>query len=81
MEFSDLGGRGHYHHINDIEMVLPNGDVLRIGQRAVDGEPTVHVCKNNFCPPLDSLFCSATMELWHCSCLFGRALHGCECGR
>jgi len=46
-----------------MEVVLPNGELLRTGQWAVTDSPSAHCCSNNFGPQIDGLFLQSNLGI------------------
>lgn len=46
-----------------MEVLLPNGDLLRTGQWAVSNSSSAHVCKNSFGPSIEGLFLQSNLGI------------------
>lgn len=49
----------HAGQICGLEVVLPNGDVVRTGAGAMDGNPAWNVTRNSYGPGWDQIFCQS----------------------
>ncbi|KEF62899.1 uncharacterized protein A1O9_00873 [Exophiala aquamarina CBS 119918] len=49
------------HSIKSMEVVLPNGELLRTGQWAIIDSPNAHCCANSFGPQIDGLFLQSNL--------------------
>ncbi|KAJ5382258.1 hypothetical protein N7517_000169 [Penicillium concentricum] len=53
----------HHHHICGLEVVLPNGELLRTGQWAADNCSISHTHKSSFGPQVDGLFLQSNLGI------------------
>ena len=53
----------HHNYICGMEVVLPDGDVVRTGQWAVDNSPNAFACKAGFGPQVDGLFLQSNLGI------------------
>lgn len=53
----------HHNYICGMEVVLPDGDVIRTGQWAVDNSPNAFACKAGFGPQVDGLFLQSNLGI------------------
>jgi hypothetical protein len=51
----------HHEHIAGLEVVLPDGDIVRTGQFAMSGNPSAHLTKFSFGPSIDGLFLQSNL--------------------
>lgn len=53
----------HAAQICGLEVVLPDGTMLRTGAGALEGNPTWHVTKNSYGPGWDQIFCQSNFGI------------------
>jgi hypothetical protein len=53
----------HHEHIAGLEVVLPDGDVVRTGQFAMTTSPSAHLTRLSFGPSIDSLFIQSNLGI------------------
>lgn len=53
----------HHNYICGMEVILPDGDVIRTGQWAVDNSRSAFACKAGFGPQVDGLFLQSNLGI------------------
>lgn len=53
----------HHHYICGLEVILPNGDLLRTGQWAANNSAIAHSCQSSFGPQVDGLFLQSNLGI------------------
>ncbi|GME35043.1 hypothetical protein MMC31_006722 [Neofusicoccum parvum] len=51
----------HHNFICGVEVVLPDGEIVRTGQWAISDSKTAHVCKMSYGPQIDGLFVQSNL--------------------
>lgn len=53
----------HQDYICGMEVILPDGDIIRTGQWAVDNSPSAFACRAGFGPQVDGLFLQSNLGI------------------